>query len=339
MRIGAKRILVLRSHGVGDVLWSTPFLANLRRGYPDARISYLVRQSCAPIMAGNTDVDELIVFSPRAGALRFLADLRRRRCDLSIDLIGTPRTALQSLACGAPHRIGFDFRMRRHCYNHVLSAAVANRGHEVEFNFHVLDFLGVPVTTRGLVFNLAPQELEFKQQVWRQLGYGQRDIIVGILPTGGWACKRWPVANYAALAERIAAQQPVKPLVFWGSGQEFADAKMIAAAAGPGVSIVPPTTLRQAAALLSGCSAVVGNDSGPLHIATAFGVPAVAFYGPTNPNSQGPWGTGHTVLRDESLPCLCCNRMECREPRCMTGITVDRAWAALDRTLGAMAAR
>jgi ADP-heptose:LPS heptosyltransferase len=337
MRIDAKNILVLRMHGVGDVLWSTPFLANLRRGYPGARIAYLVRESCAPVMAHNTDYDELIVFSKRDNALRFLHDLRSRRFDLTIDLIGTPRTALQSLISGAPHRIGFDFRLRRHCYNHVLSADSANRGHEVEFNFHVLDYLGLPVTTRDLVFNLSPQEIEFKQQAWRQMGYFPQDRVIGILPTGGWACKRWPTDNYAELVRRITGENAAKPLVFWGSELEFADAKLIAGSAGCEAAVIPPATLRQMAALLSGCTLVVGNDSGPLHIATAFRVPAIAFYGPTNPRSQGPWGEGHTVLRDESLPCLCCNKMDCASPRCMTGIGVERTLAAVEHTLAAVA--
>jgi ADP-heptose:LPS heptosyltransferase len=88
------------------------------------------------------------------------------------------------------------------------------------------------------------------------------------------------------------------------------------------------------AALLSRCRIVIGNDSGPLHIATALKVPVVAFYGPTNPRSQGPYGPGHVVLQDASLQCLGCNRMECGEPRCMTGIEPARAVAAATALLG-----
>ncbi len=333
MRIDAERILVLRSHGVGDVLWSTPFLANLRRGYPAARIAYLVRESCAPVMAGNRDVDELIVYRRESAGIGFLRDLRRRRFNLTIDLIGTPRTAIQSLWSGAPHRIGFDFRIRRHAYNHVLDADAANRGHEVEFNFSVLDYLGVAVTTRRLVLNLAPEEREFGERTWTQLGYAAGDAVVAVLPTGGWACKRWPVGNYVDLVRAIAGRHWAKLLVFWGTTAERRDAERIAAACPGNVSVCPPATLLQMAALLSCCRLVVGNDSGPLHLATAFGVPTVAFYGPTNPASQGPWGRGHAVLRDESLACLCCNRMDCGQPRCMTGIAVGRALAAVEQAL------
>lgn len=336
MRIEAERILVLRSHGVGDVLWSTPFLANLRRGYPRARISYLVRESCRPVLERNPDIDELIAYRPGSAGIGFLNGLRRRRFDLSIDLIGTPRTAIQSLWSGARHRIGFDFRVRRHAYNHVLAAAAANRGHEVEFNFHVLAHLGVPATSRDLMFSLAPEELEFRRRTWSQLGYADGDAVIGVLPTGGWACKRWPAGHYADLVRSIAGRHRAALLVFWGGAAERRDAERIAAASPGRASACPPTTLRQMAALLSGCRLAVGNDSGPLHIATAFGVPVVAFFGPTNPKSQGPWGRGHTVLRDESLPCLCCNRIDCPAPRCMTGISVDQAMAAVDRTMAAI---
>lgn len=334
MMIAAERILVLRSHGVGDVLWSTPFLANLRRGYPDARIAYLVRGSSAPVMAGNSDVDELIVYRRESAGIGFLNGLRRRRFDLTVDLIGTPRTALQSLWSGAPHRVGFDFRIRRHAYNHVLGADAANRGHEVEFNFHVLDLLGIPATSRDLVFNLAPDEIEYRRRTWRQLRYGDGETVIGILPTGGWACKRWPVGHYDELVRSITGRHRAKLLVFWGGAEERRDAERIAAASPGRASACPPATLRQMAALLSGCRLAVGNDSGPLHIATALGVPVIAFFGPTNPKSQGPWGRGHTVLRDESLPCLCCNRMDCPDPRCMAGIAPARALAAVDAALG-----
>lgn len=338
--MAAQRILVIRMHGVGDVLWATPFLANLRRGYPDARIALLVRDNCAPVLENNVDIDELVVFrkGSLAQAISFLFDLRRRRFDLVIDLIGTPRTAIQSLATGARRRIGFDFRIRRLFYTDVLPAAIANRGHEVEFNFFVLQHLGVPVVTRALVFRLSEPERDFQRQIWRQLRIAPGQPVLGVLPTGGWACKRWPVDHYIELIAHFRSRHPEPVLVFWGSTQEYGDAKRIAAACGGGVDPAPPTTLRQMAALLAACALAVGNDSGPLHLATALGVPVVGFYGPTNPDSQGPWGEGNTVVRDESLDCLCCNRVKCPDLRCMTGISPGRALAAVEARFPAGAA-
>lgn len=317
------------------MLWTTPLLRALRRGFPRARIHYVVRQPCAPVLENNPDVDELLVF--RGGGVgsqfAFLGEIRERRCDLSIDLVGTPRTAIQSLASGARIRIGFDFGYRRLFYNRVLSARLANHGHEVEFNLYVLPALGIEEAGKDLVFNLSRQEVEYRERVWRELGFDAKDRVIGLLPTGGWACKRWPVGNYIGMGKAGSGRGRRRFLVFWGSPAEERDARAITEGIGPPASVAPRTTLRQMAALLSGCDAVAGNDTGPLHIATALGVPVVSFYGPTSPGSQGPWGAGHKVLRDESLDCLVCNRTYCGDPRCMRGISVAAADGALEETL------
>ncbi|MDQ7799597.1 MAG: glycosyltransferase family 9 protein [Candidatus Edwardsbacteria bacterium] len=333
MKLKADNILVLRMSGVGDVLWTTPFLANLRMGYPSARISYVVRDFCAPVLSNNPDLDQLILFKKNSPAkqMSFLKGLRDAGYDLTIDLVGTPRTAIQSVISGARNRIGFDFGYRRYFYNHLLNARAANYGHEVEFNLSVLEYLGIPISRKDLVFNLTEEEKNYRQDIYRSWALdGGR--VVGLIPTGGWACKRWPIDSYIAVAKALSPNPRNKILVFWGSPSEEADAKIILSAC-PSAKLVPKTSLRQMAALLAGCDLIIGNDSGPLHIATAFKVPVISFYGPTVPRSQGPWGKGHVVLQDKRLGCLGCNRMDCRDPKCMAGIPPDRVIKEAERLL------
>ena len=333
MKLKADNILVLRMSGVGDVLWTTPFLTNLRIGYPSARISYVVRDFCAPVLFNNPDVDQLEVFKKGSlsNQISFLKRLRGAGYDLTIDLVGTPRTAIQSVVSGAADRIGFDFGYRRYFYNHLLNARAANYGHEVEFNLSVLEYLEIPISRKDLVFNLTEEEVNYRQEVYRSLALaGGR--IVGMIPTGGWACKRWPIDNYIAVANAILSGPNNKILLFWGSPSEEADAKTILAAC-PSSKLIPKTSLRQMAALLAGCDLIIGNDSGPLHIATTFKIPVISFYGPTVPSSQGPWGQGHVVLQDKELGCLGCNRMDCRDPKCMAGIHPERVIIEAERLL------
>jgi heptosyltransferase-2 len=82
------------------------------------------------------------------------------------------------------------------------------------------------------------------------------------------------------------------------------------------------------AALLAGCDLLIGNNCGPVQIATAFKVPVINFQGPTSPRGQGPWGVPHIILRNEDLPCLECNKNSCPDPRCMTGISVEQTMEA-----------
>ncbi len=334
MKLKAENILVLRMSGVGDVLWTTPFLANLRIGYPSARISYVVRDFCAPVLSNNPDIDQLVVFKKGSlsNQISFLKRLRNAGYDLAIDLVGTPRTAIQSVVSGAADRIGFDFGYRRHFYNHLLNARAANYGHEVEFNLSVLEYLGIPISRKDLVFNLTEEEENYRQDIYRSLALdGGR--VIGLIPTGGWACKRWPNDNYIAVAKTLSSDPKNNILVFWGSPTEEVDAKAIFTAC-PTSRLAPTTSLRQMAALLSGCDLIIGNDSGPLHIATAFKVPVISFYGPTVPRSQGPWGQGHVVLQDQRMGCLGCNRMDCPDPRCMEGIPPGTVVKEAERLLG-----
>jgi lipopolysaccharide heptosyltransferase II len=331
-----QRILVIKLHGVGDVIWTTPFLTNLRRAYPGALIGFLTRQPYAPLLENNPDVDEVISLK-KAGVkhqLDFLRQIRKTGYDLVVDLIGTPRSALIAMISGAGIRMGYDFGHRRYFYNRVLSAKQANLGHEVEFHLFPLQTLGRDLSSKDLVYNLTPEEMSYRNSVWKRLGLRDMDSVVGLLPTGGWACKRWAADKYAEIARRLLFDG-FKPLVFWGNPHEHQEALEVVRLSA-GAVMAPPAMLRQMAALLSGCRVVIGNDSGPLHVATALKVPVVAFYGPTDPKGQGPWGVPNRVVRNENMGCLSCNRISCEKPQCMEGIGVDQAWNAFKDLLSGL---
>lgn len=333
MKYPARSILVIRMSGIGDVLWTTPLLANLRLAYPDAHIGYVVRTASAMVLENNPDVDEIIRFEDERirYQLGFLRRLWKRRFDLSIDLICSPATAIQSVASGARVRIGFDFRVREKLYTHALSAHAANHGHEVEFNLYVLRELGIPERTRALVWRVSDAEREDAARGWRALGLPSDAPVVALIPTGGYPSKKWPIAHWRELT-RARALAGVRFLLFWGSDAEREDAERIAEG-NPHAVLAPAGTLRAAAALLARCAAAVGNDSGPSHIATALGLPVVMFYGPSDPKSQGPWSPRAEVLRIEDVETRCCRRLDCPDPVCMTGIAPARAAEALHRVL------
>ncbi len=323
-------ILVIKMLGVGDVVWTTPLLSNLRLGFPRARISFLCRSFCAPVLANNPGLDEVISFDPGSfrSQLNFIRDLRRRKFDLVIDLFGSPRTAFLSLASGSETRMGFDFGYRRLFYTKVLSSKEANQGHEVEFHLFPLKALGIPVKSKELVFNLRPEETAFKDRAWGGWGIKAEETVVGLVATSGCSCRRWPEQNFSSLARELSSLKNIRVMIFWGLSAELESAQRIARGAEDKVLIIPQTSLRQMAALLSGCDLVIGNNCGPVQIATAFKVPVINFHGPTRPLGQGPWGVPHVILRNESLSCLECNKTSCPDPKCMTGISVEQVMTA-----------
>ncbi|MCB2206475.1 glycosyltransferase family 9 protein [bacterium] len=330
MKFPAKSILVIRMSGIGDVLWTTPLLANLRRAYPDAHIAYVVRTASALVLENNPDVDELLLFEDERirWQLGFLRRLRRRHYDLSIDLICSPATAIQSVVSGARTRIGFDFRVREKLYNHRLSAREANAGHEVEFNLFVLRYMGIPEVTTDLVWRVSDDEAARAGEWWEESALRGDSRVIGLIPTGGYPSKKWPLDHWIELTQHMELKDR-RFLVFWGSDAERRDAEAIARESKGRAVAAPKGTLRNAAALMQRCASIVGNDSGPTHIATALQKPVVAFYGPSDPRSQGPWSKKARVLQIDDVETRCCRKLECADPVCMYGITVQRTAATL----------
>ena len=329
----ANRILVIRMSGIGDVLWTTPLLANLRLAYPEAHIAYVVRTASSFVLEHNPDVDEIIRFEDESirYQLGFLRRLRKKGFDLSIDLICSPATAIQSLASGARMRVGYDFRVREKLYTHRLSAREANHGHEVEFNLFALRALGLEERTRSLVWRVSDDERREAEIRWTSLDIPEGAPVVALIPTGGFPSKKWPLAHWQGLVAdpRLAHAHF---LVFWGSESERRDAEAIASVS-PRVRLEPGGSLRDSAALMDRCAAAVGNDSGPTHISTALGLPVVMFYGPTNPKSQGPWSDRAEVLRIPDVETRCCRRLDCPDPVCMTEIPPAQVADAVLRAL------
>ncbi len=314
-----ERILLIKLRATGDVVLATPVAENLKRRFPRARLSFLTEEASADILRWNPFLDELIVLPirswERAGIMgswreqaRFYRNLRRKRFDLAIDLFGNPRSAVLTRLTGAPNRVGYAFRGRRHAYNTVVTPSDRVR-HEVLFHLEALEAIGIPVATDrpGVA---VPGSAERKVSRWlRENAPGDRTVI-GLNPGGGWAVKRWPPEYFGRLADALIEEYGVDVLVLWGPGEEEL-VREVARAMNNRPLVLPEVPLSELGAFLKRCRLVVSNDSGPMHMAAALNVPTVGIFGPTDPRAQGPWGDGHGVVRQETVDCLGCNRTDC----------------------------
>ncbi len=337
-----RRILVIKLRAIGDVLMSVPVVENLRETFPEARIDFLTEREPAPVLRSHPAVDEVIVFDRRAveeaGPLRaaklgwrLIREVRNRSYDLVIDLFGNPRSAIVTWLSGAQLRVGFDWRVRRRAYNVVVPSR-ASEVHEVEFNLDALRALGIEVRTKQLRFVVSGDAEAEADGFFRESRLGSRPVIA-LNPGGGWATKRWPIGYFSSLAERIVESVGRDVLVLWGPG-EIELAREVQRRARVPVHLLPQTDLTGLAAYIKRCEALVTNDSGPMHLAAALGVPTVAIFGPTQPELQGPWQVACRVVRQETLSCLGCNLTECRTRECMRGLPVEQVFAALADLLG-----
>jgi heptosyltransferase-1 len=299
-----ERILVIRMSAFGDVIHALPAVMALRRGYPRARLSWLLRPEWKPLLEGNPAVDE-VVEAPRR-SLRLLAALRRARFDLVVDFQGLLQSAvLGRAAAGAC--FGFAAPRERLAALLYRTRVRAEAGHIVERNLELAYAAG---GKKGeLAFPLPPGSPEGRLP----------DRFVLACPLAGWGSKQWPLERFSALADRLAAAGV--PLVV--NGPPGAAARLAevrgAVAHCSGIPGLVNATRRAAA--------VVGVDSGPLHLAAALGKPGVAIYGPTDPARNGPYGGTIRVLRAPGAPTT--YRRQAEPGESMRAIGVEEVWAVL----------
>ena len=292
------RIVLSRLSAFGDIVHTWPLAEALVAGPERVELAWVVEEPLLPLVAAHPAVTLAIPVATRrwrrhpfAAATRrevvaARAALRRFGADLALDPQGLVKSAVWAALSRAGERVGLDRAHRREAlagawYTRTVSPAPEAR-HIVDINLSLLAALG-----RRPPFGAAPDGRFL-------LGGGAGDgaergaARVALLPATGGAGKSWPAASFAGLGRRAAAAG-FSPLVVWGPG-ERALAEEVAAAAGGAVALAPPTSIPELAVLLSRCAAVVGGDTGPVHLAAALGVPTVAVFVATDPARNGPRG-------------------------------------------------
>lgn len=320
-------VLLIKPRAIGDVLLSTPVISNLKKYNNAIDIDFLCEGFAADVVRANTNVREVITFDKKKDStVSIISSVRNRKYDAVIDLFCNPRTALITYFSGATLRVGFPFRGRKYAYN-VKITPRGGEVHNVDFNLDVLRYFNIPVTHSNPVFPLNEESELFAGQ-WFDAQNFRQPVTVAINPSGGWYTKKWNNIAYSKIADRIYESKGWNIIFFWGPG-EFDEVKEIQSRLQHPSTLIPKTSLKEMGALLKRCQYLVSNDSGPMHIAAALGVPTLGIFGPTNPYLQGPYGTKNAWVRHEDLDCLACNLTECPIGNvCMTDLSVEVVYNA-----------
>lgn len=307
------RILIAQTSFLGDVVLSTPLFAALRRCRPQAHITVLVRPETAGVLAGHPHIDAVLIDDKRGtdrglGSLRVLSMLRRGRFDVALALHKSLRTAWLLAAARIPRRIGFRQSAGWFLY-HRRVVRDATR-HDVERNLSILAGLDIdPQTVSARPFvTCLPEAVARGAALLREHGVDPAAPLVGVAPGSAWATKRWTVAGYAAVLAGVRRTLDATPVLLGAASDLPCAAAIHAAAGGVGVNLVGQTDLGTLIAVIDRCSALVANDSAPMHLAAARGTPVVAVFGPTTPQQgYGPY-TERAMVIERQLPCRPCSR-------------------------------
>jgi ADP-heptose:LPS heptosyltransferase len=321
-------VLAIRPRALGDVVLVTPALRALRRGHPAARLEVVTEPRYAALVGALPEVDQVWTMTRGAtDTLRLAAALRRRPVALAVDFFGNPRTALLARACGAGRRAGYALRGRGRTYHVRVPRTLPPAPGREEFAAatHVRLAVAAGGTSDGVLPRIAvpPAAQAAARERLAGAGVHAPERTIGLVAAGTWGTKTWPVAFAAGLARRLQAHGHAV-LLLAGPGEERVTAAMTALA--PGLCVLPPCDVITLAGVVARLGAVVGNDSGPRHLAAALDVPSFGWFGPTQPEvwttpdpRHGTWWS--------PVPCRGCNRTACPHWNCMPLLTPDRAAA------------
>jgi heptosyltransferase-1 len=351
-------ILLIRLRLIGDVVFTTPIPRALKRTFPDARISYLVEDTAAPVVAHNPHIDELIIVQRSRGWRRIVADvklaarLRGAQYDIVLDLHGGPRSSWLALASGARQRIGYDVKGRSWMYTRAVGRPRQLRArHSVVNQWDLLEAIdgwpgGSADPSRDAVEMTSDPAAE--QAVAARLARKgidtSHELIVAHVSAGN-PFRRWPEPAFTRLLTALAAGSPRRRIVI-SSGPSDRDAATRIASdvrnalgdAAHRLVDFGEFGLPELRALIARSRLFIGGDTGPLHIAATTATPIVGLYGPTLPARSAPWrdpGIPTESLEVAGLTCRPCNQRVCTpgDFRCLTTLHPEEVISAAERVL------
>lgn len=298
-----RRILVVRLGAMGDVIHALPAVSVLAQALPAARIDWIVEPHWACLLQDNPHVNSIIPFPLKAwrkqplnsnswAACRgLISDLRSQNYDLVIDLQGLIKSAVLGRLTGSSRRAGFKRSDLREplAANFYTECLAATGQHVVDKNLSAIASL-LGTASRAAEFPLPKGEELYDLP--------DSDFIL-TTPVAGWSSKQWPSARYAQLAG-LVQQQLGLPLVLDCAAVDRSYVEEIARTAPSGSTHIHVSTIPELIGATRRTRAVIGVDSGPLHIAAALQKSGVAIFGPTDPARNGPYGGTLTVLRDKT---------------------------------------
>jgi len=306
-----KNILIIKPSSLGDIVLALPALTALRESFGQAKLTWLIRPEFAPLLENQPDLNEIILFDRRVlgkmwynpyafgSLISLIKSLRRRNFDAVFDFQGLFRTASLAWLTGCKRRFGMkNARELAHLfYSHKVKRD-ADCIHVVDYYLKITRAAGAAETNARFVLSVDPAAAESVNKLLAGEGADVDNYAV-LIPGAARSYKHWPVDRFAAVAEKLASQFHLS-IIATGSAHEAGLIETLKSLADvPITSLAGRTSLHQLAALLKNAKIAISNDTGPGHIAAAFGRPLVMIFGRSNPVRLYPYGRPECVAAVE----------------------------------------
>jgi lipopolysaccharide heptosyltransferase II len=355
----APRILIRGVNWLGDAVMTTPALLRLRGKFPNAHIALLAPEKLSELWLNHPAIDETISFAPNETVFAIAKKLRAQKFDLALVLPNSSRSAIEVWFAGIPKRIGYarpwrsvfltqnippragTLKMQKRSVAEIKKRITENSGvkirnseipksaHQIHEYLHLAATLGANPKPLPPKLFVVPEEIESAK---KKFGLDKISNPIFGLNSGAeyGPAKRWPVERFILAAKEIQQQTNCVWILFGGKNDLLIANRIEAEIQNSKFKILNlcgQTSLRELMALLKLCRVLLTNDTGPMHVAAALGVPVVALFGSTSPELTAPISSNelHHHILNSDTPCSPCFLRECPiDFRCMNGISVER---------------
>ncbi|MDX2253707.1 MAG: lipopolysaccharide heptosyltransferase II, partial [Nitrospira sp.] len=335
-----RRVLVRAPNWIGDAVMCEPALRGLRSLFPQVELTLLAKGPVAELFVGHTALNRVLVYDDKgahaglAGKWTLAGVLRQHRFDLAVLFQNAFEAAFITWLAGIPRRYGYLTDGRAiFLTDPVAVPGPHSLSHQVEYYWNVLTPLGLSGSPPSPQLMVSSEEEHKMEERLASSGVAPSDLVIGINPGSTYgSAKRWLPDRFAEVAQRLAVRIAEEKrtrtavVILGAKGEESLGTDIAARIQGKSVVLSGATTIRELMAVTKRCRLLITNDTGPMHIAAACGVPVVAVFGPTDWRTTAPYGQEQAIVR-EPVDCAPCLLRECPiDHRCMTRVPADRVY-------------
>lgn len=302
-----KRILIIKPSALGDIALALPALASIRKSFPQAQITWLVRKEFAPLLEMTDNLDKTILFDRKllgkwfrsrkafVELISFFKTLSSSHFDLVIDLQGLFRTGLFAWITGSSRRFGI--KGAREFAGIFYTDRVAqdiDSAHLVDLNSKIISAAGGTEIVYDYGLTIDPFAESMVDQILAENDCQQKKYAV-LITGAAHSNKCWPIEKFAEIADRLHDQFGLSVIAIGTDMDKPAVEQLTKLAKTDVIDLATKTNIKVLTALMSKAAMVISNDTGPGHIAQATGVPLVMIFGPTNPARIYPYKKPQSV--------------------------------------------
>lgn len=302
-----KKIVIFRLDRIGDFVLSLPVIDNLRLKYPDADISIVVRPYLKELASLIKSISNLIVYD---GKISTLEKIRKEKFDIAIDMLYDYKlkSTILTFLTKAPIRVGFSWGFRELFFTHAVKKINQINKNMIELNLELLKLLDVPIKVTTPKINI-----ERKVSIHK---------FIAIHPGGYYNSQRWNIDRFILLTKRILEELNEKVMIIASLDEKGLVDYIISKVDNENVKGVLTKNIKELIELLSNSKLLICNNSGPLHLSNALGIPTISTMGPTDPVLWWTKGDNNIVIRKD-VECSPCSLGECKNHKCMDLITIN----------------